>query len=163
MRGPLLDVPVCDTPAVDDVQPAAKAAAVEAVQTRLRAGKQSVVEIIDAQYGGILSSSASVLVPVRQWTLGSGGRITQGGTTVDVRLVRRGGCAESRPVRGRMRRVGWSAAAGAQSRALPAALARESVTVIGSCGLGGRSGARVGNRERMLRPGGSIWRASRSR
>jgi hypothetical protein len=78
-------------PNSNDVQPAAKAAAVEAVQTRLRAGKQSVVEIIDAQYGGILSSSASVLVPCRQWTLGSDGRITQGGTTVDVRLVRRGG------------------------------------------------------------------------
>ncbi len=78
-------------PDPDDVQPAAKAAAVAAVQARLRAGKQSVVEIIDAQYGGILSSSASVLVPCRQWTVGSDGRIIQGGTTVDVRLVRRGG------------------------------------------------------------------------
>ena len=73
------------------MQPAAKAAAVAAVQSRLRAGKRSVVEIIDAQYGGILSSSASVLVACRQWTVGTGGTITEGGTTVDVRLVRRSG------------------------------------------------------------------------
>jgi hypothetical protein len=77
-------------PDPNDVRPAAKAVAVAAVQARLGSGR-SVVEIIDAQYGGILSASASVLVACRQWTAGSDGRITQGGTTVDVRLVRRGG------------------------------------------------------------------------
>jgi hypothetical protein len=77
-------------PDPNDVRPAAKAVAVAAVQARLGSGR-SVVEIIDAQYGGILSASASVLVACRQWTADSDGRITQGGTTVDVRLVRRGG------------------------------------------------------------------------
>lgn len=75
----------------NDVQPAAKTAAVAAVVARLTAGKQSAIEIIDAQYGGILSSTASVLVACRQYTLGTGGRVSEGGTTVDVRLVREGG------------------------------------------------------------------------
>lgn len=75
----------------NDVQPAAKTAAVAAVLARLKTGKHSTVEIIDAQYGGILTSTASVLVACRQYTLGTNGRITEGGTTVDVRLVRRGG------------------------------------------------------------------------
>lgn len=44
-----------------------------------------MVEVIDAQYGGILSDTASVLVPCRVYTL-SGGRVVTSGTTVDVRL-----------------------------------------------------------------------------
>ena len=46
-----------------------------------------MVEVIDAQYGGILGDSASVLVPCRVYTI-SGGRVVTGGTTVDVRLSR---------------------------------------------------------------------------
>ncbi|WP_223281360.1 hypothetical protein [Streptomyces antnestii] len=49
--------------------------------------QEAALQVIDAQYGGILSSSASVLVVCRQWTLNSG-KLTAGGTTVDVRLVR---------------------------------------------------------------------------
>ncbi|WP_234490678.1 hypothetical protein [Streptomyces sp. MBT33] len=47
----------------------------------------AALQVIDAQYGGILTDSASVLVVCRQWTR-SADRVRAGGTTVDVRLVR---------------------------------------------------------------------------
>lgn len=51
-------------------------------------GRAAVVQVVDAQYGGILSSSSSVLVVLRQWRLSAdGSRVVEGGTTVDVRLV----------------------------------------------------------------------------
>lgn len=48
---------------------------------------RGVVEVIDAQYGGILSDTASVLVPCRSFTLADS-RVVTGGTTVDVRLTK---------------------------------------------------------------------------
>ena len=54
----------------------------------LTAAPSAVVQVVDAQYGGILSASSSVLVVLRQWSSGASGRpVTAGGTTVDVRLV----------------------------------------------------------------------------
>lgn len=47
----------------------------------------SVAEVVDVQYGGILATSSSVLVVMRVRTQAPDGTITQGGTTVDVRLV----------------------------------------------------------------------------
>jgi hypothetical protein len=47
----------------------------------------AVVRVIDAQYGGILTDSASVLVVCSQATR-AGSAVRQGGTTVDVRLSR---------------------------------------------------------------------------
>ncbi|MCX5384086.1 hypothetical protein [Streptomyces sp. NBC_00083] len=47
----------------------------------------AVVRVIDAQYGGILSDSASVLVVCDQPSL-TGSTVKRGGTTVDVRLSR---------------------------------------------------------------------------
>ncbi|MFG2629588.1 hypothetical protein [Streptomyces sp. NPDC048473] len=44
---------------------------------------EAALQVIDAQYGGILADTASVLVVCRQWTPGHAG-----GTTVDVRLSR---------------------------------------------------------------------------
>jgi hypothetical protein len=44
---------------------------------------EAAVQVLEAQYGGILSDSASVLVVCRQYTPGN----DSGGTTVDVRLV----------------------------------------------------------------------------
>ncbi|MFE3137667.1 hypothetical protein [Streptomyces scopuliridis] len=44
---------------------------------------EAALQVIDAQYGGILADSASVLVVCGQWTPGHAG-----GTTVDVRLSR---------------------------------------------------------------------------
>ncbi|TCC63475.1 hypothetical protein E0H73_10800 [Kribbella pittospori] len=51
---------------------------------------KTAVDVIDAQYGGILSDSASVLVPCRVYSI-SGGRVVTSGTTYDVRLSRSGG------------------------------------------------------------------------
>ncbi|MFF1478435.1 hypothetical protein ACFVYD_12815 [Streptomyces sp. NPDC058301] len=48
---------------------------------------EAVVRVIDAQYGGILSDSASVLVVCEQSTR-TGTAVQHGGTTVDVRLSR---------------------------------------------------------------------------
>ncbi|WP_225447088.1 hypothetical protein [Streptacidiphilus sp. PB12-B1b] len=48
----------------------------------------AALQVLEAQYGGILSDTASVLVVCRQWTRGADGRVTAGGTTVDVRLSR---------------------------------------------------------------------------
>ncbi|WP_445529672.1 hypothetical protein [Streptomyces cyslabdanicus] len=48
---------------------------------------EAVVQVVNAQYGGILADSASVLVVCRQWTR-HGGAVRAGGTTVDVRLAR---------------------------------------------------------------------------
>ncbi|MER7757634.1 hypothetical protein [Kitasatospora sp. NPDC097643] len=49
---------------------------------------EASLEVIDAQYGGILADSASVLVVCRQWTRRPDGGVAEGGTTVDVRLSR---------------------------------------------------------------------------
>lgn len=46
----------------------------------------SVLQVIDAQYGGILSDSASVLVVTRTWARTADGRLSPGGATYDVRL-----------------------------------------------------------------------------
>jgi hypothetical protein len=56
---------------------------------KLLSRPNSVIEVIDAQYGGLLAQTASVLVPCRQHTVANGKLIT-GGTTVDVRLTRSG-------------------------------------------------------------------------
>jgi hypothetical protein len=53
----------------------------------LPAADEAALQVVDAQYGGILADSASVLVVCRQWTR-RGGAVRPGGTTVDVRLVR---------------------------------------------------------------------------
>ncbi|WP_243438008.1 hypothetical protein, partial [Streptomyces sp. FH025] len=52
------------------------------------AAPEASLEVVDAQYGGILADSASVLVVCRQWTRASDGSVAEGGTTVDVRLSR---------------------------------------------------------------------------
>jgi hypothetical protein len=45
------------------------------------------IQVVDAQYGGILSSTSSVLVVVDQWLRHANGTLTATGTTLDVRLV----------------------------------------------------------------------------
>jgi hypothetical protein len=54
----------------------------------LGVGTDAVVSVRDAQYGGILTGSASVLVVVDQWRLTGDGTVHAGGMTVDVRLER---------------------------------------------------------------------------
>ena len=46
----------------------------------------AAAQVAVAQYGGILTDSASVLIVVDQWTLDDLGEVRAGGTTVDVRL-----------------------------------------------------------------------------
>lgn len=76
------------TPGAGEIEPAAKRAAVAAVIDLLRPrGTRGVVEVIDAQYGGILSDTASVLVPCRVFSIAAS-RVATGGTTVDVRLTK---------------------------------------------------------------------------
>lgn len=52
----------------------------------LSSAPRAVVQVLEAQYGGILSDAASVLVVCRQWTQDAAGAVVPGGTTVDVRL-----------------------------------------------------------------------------
>lgn len=52
------------------------------------AAPEASLEVIDAQYGGLLADSASVLVVCRQWRRQADGSVAEGGTTVDVRLSR---------------------------------------------------------------------------
>ena len=73
-----------------DVEPAAKRVAVRLIERRGNT-RSSALQVIDAQYGGILPSSASVLVVCRSWTREPSGEVRPGGATYDVRLVRSGG------------------------------------------------------------------------
>jgi hypothetical protein len=65
--------------------PAAKEAAVRRVE-RLGNGPNRRLEVIDAQYGGLLTDSSSVLVVCRSFTRRSD-RIVDGGHTFDVRVA----------------------------------------------------------------------------
>lgn len=71
-----------------DLVPAAKLAAARHIE-RVGTNAQNRVQVIEAQYGGLLSTTASVLVVCRSWTLRNG-RIVTGGHTFDVRLSHRG-------------------------------------------------------------------------
>ncbi|MGZ0153152.1 hypothetical protein ACXJJ3_39245 [Kribbella sp. WER1] len=74
------------TPGPGEIDPEVKRLAVAEVVKMLRpTATQAVVDVIDAQYGGILSDSASVLVPCRVYSIRAN-RLITGGTTVDVRL-----------------------------------------------------------------------------
>jgi hypothetical protein len=73
-------------PDPNDIEPACKLAAVRRVEAAGNEGDRAL-EVIDAQYGGLLTDTASVLVVSRSWTT-RGGRIVPGGHTFDVRLSR---------------------------------------------------------------------------
>ncbi|MFJ5228299.1 hypothetical protein ACIQBJ_00220 [Kitasatospora sp. NPDC088391] len=49
---------------------------------------RAALEVVYAQYGGLLADSASVLVVCRQWLAGPDGAVVSAGSTVDVRLSR---------------------------------------------------------------------------
>lgn len=71
-------------PGAGELVPEAKLAAVRRIEAAGN-GSSHRLQVIDAQYGGLLSSSASVLVVCRTWTLANG-LVTEGGVTNDVRL-----------------------------------------------------------------------------
>jgi hypothetical protein len=60
----------------------------DALMPVLGSGTSAVIQVRDAQYGGILSTTASVLVVVDQWREMPDGSTSVGGTTVDVRLAK---------------------------------------------------------------------------
>jgi hypothetical protein len=73
-------------PNPDDFDPRCKLTAVRAIEKRLSGAGRSVL-VLDAQYGGLLTVAASVLVVTRTWRRHAG-RIEHGGATYDVRLTR---------------------------------------------------------------------------
>jgi hypothetical protein len=74
-------------PSRAELVPAAKRAAVHEIERRGTGGTRAV-QVIDAQYGGLLPDSASVLVVCRSWRLRDG-KVSPGGATYDVRVTRR--------------------------------------------------------------------------
>jgi hypothetical protein len=75
-------------PNTNDVYPPAKLTAVRRIEA-LGNTRETATQVIDAQYGGILTDTASVLVVCRSWRR-RGEHITEGGATYDVRLSRTG-------------------------------------------------------------------------
>jgi hypothetical protein len=73
-------------PDPNDLAPLCKLTAVRRVEAAGN-GPNHAVQVIDAQYGGLLTEAASVLVVTRSWTR-RGGRIIPDGHTFDVRLSR---------------------------------------------------------------------------
>lgn len=59
---------------------------VAAASGLLSGGRAARLQVVDAQYGGLLSSTASVLVPTRQWLIDEAGAVTERGWTFDIRL-----------------------------------------------------------------------------
>ena len=75
-------------PGPGELVPACKLAAVRRVEGAGN-GPHTALQVIDAQYGGLLTDTASVLVVTRSWRR-AGDRVVPGGHTYDVRLTRAG-------------------------------------------------------------------------
>lgn len=75
-------------PGPGELVPACKLAAVRRVE-RAGNGRDTALQVLDAQYGGLLGDSASVLVVTRSWRR-AGRQVVPGGHTYDVRLSRVG-------------------------------------------------------------------------
>jgi hypothetical protein len=73
-------------PSPNDLAPDCKLTAVRRIEA-LGNGPDSALQVIDAQYGGLLTDSASVLVVSRAWH-SLRHRVVPGGHTFDVRLSR---------------------------------------------------------------------------
>ncbi len=85
---PALPAVTAWTPGDGELVPTCKLAAVRRIE-RDGNGSDTALQVIDAQYGGLLADSASVLVVTRSWRR-RGTRITPDGRTYDVRLSRTG-------------------------------------------------------------------------
>ena len=81
-------------PGAGELVPACKLAAVRRVEGAGN-GRDTALQVIDAQYGGLLTDTASVLVVTRAWRR-TGQKIVHGGHTYDVRLSGRAGPGGSR-------------------------------------------------------------------
>ena len=76
------------TPGAGELVPACKLAAVRRIEAAGN-GPETALQVIDAQYGGLLADTASVLVVTRSWHV-DGGHAVAGGHSFDVRLSRAG-------------------------------------------------------------------------
>jgi hypothetical protein len=85
-KGPTLPEVTAWRPNRGDVAPRAKVAAVRLVERRGNTSSRAL-QVIEAQFGGLLPGSASVLVVCRWWRR-HGGSVVPGGATYDVRLTR---------------------------------------------------------------------------
>ncbi|MGN6723751.1 MAG: hypothetical protein ACTHJM_14165, partial [Marmoricola sp.] len=85
---PTLPTPLAWRPSSGDLQPSAKLTAARHIE-RIGTDARHRVQVNEAQYGGLLADSASVLVVCRSWSL-VGSTIYTDGHTFDVRLVRGG-------------------------------------------------------------------------
>ena len=72
----------------NDKAPECKTVAVRHIE-RAGTSATTATEVIDAQYGGLIADSASVLVVTRSWRR-TATRLVAGGRTFDVRLTRHG-------------------------------------------------------------------------
>lgn len=86
---PRLPKPLKWQPSSGDLVPEAKFAAARHIE-RISTDARHRVQVIEAQYGGLLSTTASVLVVCRSWAL-RGGVIITNGHTFDVRVALRNG------------------------------------------------------------------------
>jgi hypothetical protein len=86
--GPELPTVLPWHPSPGDMVPAAKVAAVRRIE-RAGNGRDTALQVLEAQYGGLLTDTASVLVVTESWRRHNGA-IIRGGHTFDVRLSRRG-------------------------------------------------------------------------
>lgn len=84
-----LPTPTTWRPSSGDIDPLAKLTAARHIE-RVGTDAHHRVQVIEAQYGGLLTDTASVLVVCRSWTL-QGATLQEGGHTFDVRLVRNAG------------------------------------------------------------------------
>ncbi|MEO8330268.1 MAG: hypothetical protein ABI586_09700, partial [Candidatus Nanopelagicales bacterium] len=50
-------------------------------------GSAAAIQVVNAQYGGLLESSSSVLLVVKQWVLDSDGLVHRNDTSLDIRLT----------------------------------------------------------------------------
>ncbi len=85
---PVLPAVTAWTPGLGELVPACKLAAVRRIE-RDGNDRDSALQVVDAQYGGLLTDTASVLVVTRRWRRRTN-RITPEGRTYDVRLRRVG-------------------------------------------------------------------------
>ena len=72
-----------------DVDPLVKLVAVRDVEQRGNTAR-AALQVVDAQYGGLSTDAASVLVVCQRWTRRPDGSVRSGGSTFDVRVGRVG-------------------------------------------------------------------------
>ncbi len=71
--------------------PADRAGALAEAAAPFLSGQEATARVISAQYGGLTTDQAAILVTYEQWTRPVAGGVLRGGSAADVRLARRSG------------------------------------------------------------------------